>query len=190
MQPHLGSNAYAVAARAPDAETLGLTRISDLIPLGNTLSMGGDFEFFSRPEWKSIRDIYGITFQEQRTMDAALMYQAAASGAVDLISAYTTDGRISTYNLRVLEDDRFAIPPYDAVILVSKQLMRRWPDVIEAISALDGTIDVDAMRRMNLEVDEEGVAPERVAASYLAKFRTSQSPDINELNEPPLDPAR
>lgn len=183
-------NAYAIAARAPDAETLGLTKISDLIPLGNTLSMGGDFEFFSRPEWRSIQDIYGLTFQEQRTMDAALMYQAAASGAVDLISAYTTDGRISAYNLRVLDDDRFAIPPYDAVILVSEQAMRRWPDVFEAISALNGTIDVEAMREMNLAVDEEGIAPERVAASYLAKLRTSQSPDITELNEPLPSPAR
>mgnify|MGYP002632788637 CR=1 FL=1 len=161
-------NAYAVAARAADAETMGLTRISDLIPLGPTLSMGGDFEFFSRPEWVSIRDAYGLALSEQRTMDAALMYEAIAEGAVDLISAYTTDGRISAYDLRVLEDDRGAIPPYDAVVLVSGRLMREWPDVVAALRRLDGAIDLESMRAMNLRVDVEGIDPSTVAAAFIA----------------------
>ena len=160
-------NAYAVAAREEDAATLRLTRISDLTPLAPTLSMGGDFEFFSRPEWVAIRDAYGLAFAEQRTMDAALMYQAVAEGAVDLISAYTTDGRITAYDLRVLEDDRAAIPPYDAVILVSARLARERPDVLAALTRLEGAIDVGAMRQMNLAVDEHGAAPSTVAADYL-----------------------
>ena len=160
-------NAYAVAARAQDAEAMGLTRISDLIPLAPGLSMGGDFEFFSRPEWVAIRDTYGLEFAEQRTMDAALMYQAVAEGAVDLISAYTTDGRITAYDLRVLEDDRAAIPPYDAVVLVSARLAREWPDVVAALARLGGAIDVDAMRQMNLGVDEHGASPSTVAVDYL-----------------------
>ena len=168
-------NAYAVAARAQDAETLQLTRISDLIPLASTLSMGGDFEFFSRPEWFAIQDIYGLEFEEQRTMEAALMYQAVAGGAVDLISAYTSDGRISAYDLRVLEDDRFAVPPYDAVILASTRLAQEWPDVLRALSDLAGTIDVNEMRRMNLEVDEGGIDPSTVANAYLTELATRQS---------------
>ena len=160
-------NAYAVAVRAQDAAALRLTRISDLSPLAPGLSMGGDYEFFSRPEWVAIRDTYGLAFEAQRTMDPALMYQAVAEGAVDVISAFTTDGRISAYDLRVLRDDRAAIPPYDAVVLVSARLVREWPDVIAALARLDGAIDVDAMRRMNLDVDERGVLPSAVAADYL-----------------------
>ncbi|MDP6580460.1 MAG: ABC transporter permease/substrate-binding protein [Vicinamibacterales bacterium] len=160
-------NAYAVAARAQDAEAMQLTRISDLTRLASGLSMGGDYEFFSRPEWVSIRDTYGLAFAEQRTMDPALMYQAAAEGAVDLISAFTTDGRISAYDLRVLEDDRAAIPPYDALILVSARLVRQWPDVLAALTRLEGTIDVNAMRRMNLEVDVRGADPSAVAADFI-----------------------
>jgi osmoprotectant transport system permease protein len=160
-------NAYAVAARAQDAEAMRLTRISDLTRLAPTLSMGGDFEFFSRPEWIAIRDTYGLAFEEQRTMDAALMYRAVSEGAVDLISAYTTDGRITAYDLRILEDDRAAIPPYDALILVSARLARQWPDVLAALTRLEGTIDVNAMRRMNLEVDERGADPSTVAAEFI-----------------------
>ena len=160
-------NAYAVAARAQDAERMRLTRISDLTPFAPTLSMAGDFEFFSRPEWVAIRDAYELTFDAQRTMDAGLMYQAVAEGAVDLISAYTTDGRITAYDLRVLEDDRGAIPPYDAVVLVSADLSRERPDVVSTLSQLQGTIDVASMRRMNLLVDEQGVDPVTVAAGFI-----------------------
>ena len=164
-------NAYAIAMRARDAAAMRLTRISDLTPLAPGLSMGGDYEFFSRPEWVAIRDTYGLAFEEQRAMDPALMYQAVAQGAVDLISAFTTDGRISAFELRVLEDDRAAIPPYDALILVSARLAREWPDVLAALTRLEGAIDVDAMRRMNLEVDEGGAAPSTVAADYIRGLR-------------------
>jgi len=160
-------NAYAVAMRAQDAEALRLTRISDLTPLAPKLSMGGDYEFFSRPEWAAIRDTYGLALGEQRTMDPALMYLAAAEGAVDLISAFTTDGRVNAYDLRILEDDRAAIPPYDAVVLVSARLAREWPDVLVALRQLGGVIDVDAMRGMNLEVDTRGADPRAVAADFL-----------------------
>jgi osmoprotectant transport system permease protein len=160
-------NAYAVAARAEDAATRGWTRISDLVPLGPTLSMGGDFEFFSRAEWTAIRGTYGLTLANQRTMDAALMYEAIAEGAVDLISAYTTDGRIAAYDLRVLEDDQGAIPPYDAVVLVGPRLVREWPEVLTALRQLEGTIDAEMMRGMNLQVDVEGADPTRVAATFI-----------------------
>ena len=167
-------NAYAVAMRARDADRRGLTGIGDLTALGPTLSMGGDYEFFSRPEWGAIRDTYELTLREQRTMDPALMYQAVAEGAVDLISAFTTDGRITAYDLRVLEDDRGAIPPYDAMVLVSRRLVREWPDVVDALARLEGAIDVDAMRQMNLEVDGRGANPRAVAAAYLTELSASR----------------
>ena len=164
-------NAYAVAMRAADAETRGVRRLSELAPIGPQLSMGGDYEFFSRPEWNALRDTYGLRLRELRTMDPALMYQAAEEGAVDLISAFTTDGRIAAYNLTLLEDDRGAIPPYDAMVLASARLAREAPDVLAALGRLDGAIDAPAMRRMNLQVDERGADPAEVAADFLRGLR-------------------
>jgi osmoprotectant transport system permease protein len=135
--------------------------------------MAGDYEFFSRPEWTALRDTYGLEFREQRTMDPALMYQAAAEGAVDAISAFTTDGRITAYSLRILEDDRAAIPPYDALILVSARLVREQPEIVQALALLEGSIDVDTMRRMNFDVDEHGAEPSEVAATYLLQLSPS-----------------
>ena len=169
-------NAYAVAMRTADAEARGLTRLSELTPVAPQLSMGGDYEFFSRPEWTAIRDAYGLELRERRPMDPALMYQAAAEGAVDLISAFTTDGRITAYNLTLLEDDRGAIPPYDAMVLVSARLAREAPDVLAALGRLDGAIDAPAMREMNLEVDERGADPAEVAAGFLRRLREERAP--------------
>ena len=89
-----------------------------------TMVMAGDYEFFSRPEWTALVDAYGLRFRDRRSMDASLMYGAVASAQVDVISAFSTDGRIAALGLTVLTDDRHVIPPYDAVLLASPRLAR------------------------------------------------------------------
>lgn len=164
------NNTYALAVRAADAERLGLRAISDLADHAPRLAIGADVEFFARPEWPAVRDTYGLDFREQRAMDASLMYQAAATGEVDVISAYSTDGRITAYDLRVLDDDRNTIPPYDAIVVAGARLARDAPDVVEALARLDGTIDADRMRGMNLRVDLEGEDPGRVATAFVEEL--------------------
>ena len=167
------NNTYALAVRAADAERLGLRTISDLVGHAPRLAIGADVEFFARPEWPAVRDTYGLDFREQRAMDASLMYQAAATGEVDVISAYSTDGRITAYDLRILDDDRNTIPPYDAVVLAGARLLCDAPDVVEALARLEGTIDADRMRGMNLRVDLEGEDPGRVAAAFVEELSTA-----------------
>ena len=169
-------NAYALAVRAADAERLGLAAVSDLAPHAPRLVIGGDYEFFARPEWDSIRVAYALEFADRRTMDPTLMYQAAAGGDVDVISAFSSDGRIAAYDLRVLDDDRDAIPPYDAVVLAGARLAADAPDVLEALAHLDGAIDADRMRAMNLRVDEQGEAPAAVAAAFVAALAGGGAP--------------
>jgi len=96
------------------------------------------------------------------------MYQALAQSEVDVISAYSTDGRISTFDLIMLEDDLSVIPPYDAIILVSDRLRIENPKVVEALAELVGTIDAAQMRDMNLAVNREGRTPAAVAADWLS----------------------
>jgi osmoprotectant transport system permease protein len=164
-------NAYALAMREADAARLGIRRIGDLEPLAPRMSIGGDYEFFSRPEWKALQQVYGLHFASERSMDSSLMYQAVAQGNVDVLSAFSTDGRIAAFGLRVLDDDRGAIPPYDAVILASGRLAARHPDVVAALATLGGTIDAARMRRMNFAVDEQGESPAAVARQALEELR-------------------
>ena len=169
-------NTYALTVRAADARRLGLRTIGDLAGHAPRLAIGADVEFFARPEWPAVRDTYGLDFRERRAMDASLMYQAAATREVDVISAYTTDGRIAAYDLRVLDDDRGAIPPYDAIVLASARLAREAPDVLDALARFDGAIDADRMRGMNLRVDERGEDPAAVAAAFVASLAAGEAP--------------
>ena len=169
-------NSYALAVRAAEADRLGLRNISDLVDHAPRLGIGADVEFFARPEWSAVRDTYGLAFREQRAMDASLMYQAAATEEVDVIAAYTTDGRITAYDLLVIEDDRGAIPPYDAIVLAGSRLAREAPDVLRALRRLDGAIDAERMRGMNLRVDERGEAPGTVAAAFVEALAEDGAP--------------
>jgi osmoprotectant transport system permease protein len=154
-------NAYALAMKRERALKLGIRSIADLAPHAPGLSVAADFEFFSRPEWKAIRRAYGLSFGRERQMQAEFMYQAAAAGEVDVISAYTSDGRIAEYDLVVLEDPRQAIPPYDAILLVSP---RRAEDesFLAALRPLIGAIDVETMREANARAST-GATPETAA---------------------------
>ena len=160
-------NTYALAVRGRDAERLGLRTISDLAAVAPRFVFGSDYEFFARPEWPPVRDTYGLSFRELRSMDVSLMYQAVATGEVDVISAYGTDGRIDAFDLRVLDDERGAIPPYDAVVLAGAGIARLAPDVVAAVARLDGAISADRMRAMNFAVDEAGEDPSRVAERFV-----------------------
>ncbi len=162
-------NAYALAATRKRAAQLGLKSLGDLAPHAPTLSIAGDYEFFGRPEWRAIRETYGLAFRQQRQMQAEFMYPAVAAGEVDVISAYTSDGRIAQFDLKVLDDPRNAIPPYDAILLVSP---RRANDkaFLDALRPLVDAINVELMREANRRAGE-GASPAAVASWLVSKLR-------------------
>jgi osmoprotectant transport system permease protein len=85
-------------------------------------------------------------------MDSTFMYEAVVTGDTDVISAFTSDGRIARYDLVILDDPKQALPPYDAVLLVSP---RRAEDeaLRRALAPLIGAIDVKLMQETNLLAD-------------------------------------
>jgi osmoprotectant transport system permease protein len=157
-------NAYALVMPKKRAEALGIHSIADLAAHAPTMSIAGDYEFFSRPEWAAIKRAYGIAFRTQRTMQPDFMYAAVASGEVDVIAGYTSDGLIAKYDLTVLDDPKHAIPPYDAVVLLSPK--RAHDEALQgALKPLLGKIDIAAMREANLRAsgNDADSSPDAVA---------------------------
>ncbi len=148
-------NAYALAMPRKRAEARGVHTIADLARVAPQLAIAGDYEFFSRPEWAAIRDAYGLSFRAQREMQPEFMYPAAAAGDIDVVSAYTSEGRVAQYDLVVLDDPKHVIPPYDAVILLAP---RDADDhaLADALRSLVGAIGVDLMRAANLRATTGG----------------------------------
>lgn len=147
-------NSYAFAMRADRAKALGVSSITDLARRAPNLVLGSDLEFLSRPEWKAVKAAYGLSFKAQRSYQPTFMYRALEDGEVDVISAFSSDGRIAADNLVVLSDPKSAIPPYDAVVLVSP---KRSHDerLLSALRPLIGKISVTAMRQANFSVDRD-----------------------------------
>ena len=161
-------NAYALAMPRRQAEKLGINSIGDLAAHASQMTIAGDYEFFDRPEWKAIQQAYGLHFREQKSMQATFMYQAAASGDVDVISAFSSDGRIAKYDLKVLSDPKNAIPPYDAILLLAPQVAHD-QKLVAALKPLIGAIDVKDMRAANLR-GSQGTVPAEVATWLWGKI--------------------
>ncbi|MEO9461599.1 MAG: ABC transporter permease/substrate-binding protein [Marinomonas sp.] len=148
-------NAYAFAMREDRAAALGIETLDDLARAAPRLTVGGDPEFFERPEWIGVRDAYGFRFDAQRNFSPTFMYNALQSGEADVISAYTSDGRIAADKLVVLADPKEALPSYDALVMISPEASQD-AALVAALKPLVGAINVDAMRKANFAVDREG----------------------------------
>jgi osmoprotectant transport system permease protein len=96
-----------------------------------------------------------VNFESKKSFQPTFMYRALQSGDVDVISAFSSDGRIAADHLVVLSDPKGAIPPYDAVILLAP---KRANDarLIKALTPMLNSIDVTAMRTANYAVDGKG----------------------------------
>jgi osmoprotectant transport system permease protein len=161
-------NAYVLAMGGEKARAQGIVTIGDLSAKAPGLALGSDLEFLSRPEWTALESAYGLSFREERSYSPTFMYRALETGTVDVISAFSSDGRIAAQKLTVLGDPRGALPAYDAVILLSP---KRAQDAAlrRALVPLLGAISVERMREANLMVDrDEGKASPRDAATFLS----------------------
>lgn len=159
---------YAIAVKKDFAEEHSLQKLSDLAPYAPEMTLGTDPEFATRPDGlPRIKEVYGFTFGEVKQMEPTLMYEAIKNGQVDAISAYTTDARVDLFGLKILEDDKGALPPYDAVILIKKDFADEHPEVVEVLKKLEGIIDTDTMRQLNYKYDVEKKDAREIARDFL-----------------------
>ncbi len=158
------NNTYALAVRESVAERLGLKTLGDLarLPAG-ALKAGLSHEFQQRADgWPALRKAYGLALTPGAALDHGLAYAALEAGQVDLIDVYSTDAQLGRRAVRVLVDDRGFFPRYDAVLL-----MRAAVDATP-LQRLAGRLDEPTMRRLNAQVEIDGLSFAEVARRFLA----------------------
>ncbi len=162
-------NAYAFAMRGADAKRRGIATLADLVPQSPQLTLGSDLEFLERPEWAAVKRAYPLRFKATTPYSPTFMYRALASGRADVISAFSSDGRIAADGLTVLSDPKQAIPGYDAILLVSPERAKD-ARFVDALKPIVGRIPVDAMRSANYMVDrDDAKATPEAAAKWLER---------------------
>lgn len=102
-------------------------------------------------------------------MEIGLMYQALANKEVDVISGFSTDGRIKAYDLKTLEDNRNYFPPYEAAPFARQEILNKYPEIRKSLAQLKNQISNAEMTAMNYQVDEKKKQPEEVALEFLKK---------------------
>jgi osmoprotectant transport system permease protein len=122
-----------------------------------------------------VEGAYGLKFKTKRSYQPTFMYRALMGGEADVISAFSSDGRIAADKLVILSDPKGAIPPYDAVVLISP---KRGGDrrLIEALRPLIGRISVQAMQAANLSVDRDTQKASPAAAAQALERQILPSP--------------
>lgn len=182
MSAPLGfNNTYALAMHRPRAERLGIKRISDLRTHPD-LVFGLSSEFMDREDgWPNLQLSYALQPKTVSGLDHDLAYRQLDLGAIDVIDAYSTDAKIQTHNLVLLEDDRTYFPRYDAVLLYRTDLVERDDAGLKALLRLTGQIDEVTMLAANARVEVDRV-PESQAASELIEKQLGISRHVQELS--------
>src|SRR5690625_3827260 len=127
------ANSYAFTVAGDLAEEENLTKVSDVEKNATEADLGVASSWIKRKGdgCPGFIEEYGFEFKRAFPMSIGLVYKAVASDKMDVVLAYTTDGRIKAYDLKVLEDDKKFFPPYDASPVVSNELLERHPKLTD-----------------------------------------------------------
>ncbi|XZF14918.1 ABC transporter permease/substrate-binding protein [Chitinophagaceae bacterium MMS25-I14] len=124
-------------------------------------------EFMGRRDGDlGLRQVYKLRINTVVISDA-VMYKAAQQKKLDVISGYSTDGRLKAYDLITLKDDRNIFPPYYAAPLVRKDVLQKYPEIATTLNLLAGKINDSVMTSLNYKVDYLQQSPEDVAKQFL-----------------------
>ncbi|MCF2497701.1 ABC transporter permease/substrate-binding protein [Dyadobacter chenhuakuii] len=139
-----------------------------IFPYADAKILGGFTpEFMGREDgYLGLKSKYKLDMPTVVISDA-VMYKAAYEKKIDVISGYSTDGRLKAYNLITLEDDKRIFPPYYASPLVRKEVLLQYPELENALNLLSGKINDSTMSDLNYRVDYLKQSPEKVAHDFI-----------------------
>lgn len=162
-------NTYAFMVSKDMAQQHNLKKISDLAAIAPTIEAGVDTSWLNREGdgFKAFVEEYGFDFKRTYPMQIGLVYDAVQAGEVDVVLGYTTDGRIASYDLVVLEDDLNFFPPYETSALATNEILAAKPELSGVIERLVGQISTDNMQELNFLADNNLMEPSVVAENFL-----------------------
>lgn len=134
---------------------------------GNKLKAGFTPEFMGRQDGDiGLRSVYGLNAKPTIVSDA-IMYKAAYDKELDIISGYSTDGRIKAFDLYVLNDDKKIFPPYFAAPIIKTKTLQKFPQLKEVLNLLAGKFNDSIMTDLNYRSDYLHQTPEKIAKDFL-----------------------
>ncbi|UJF15478.1 osmoprotectant ABC transporter substrate-binding protein [Jeotgalibaca sp. MA1X17-3] len=174
------ANTYAFLVTKDFAKENNVSKISDLEPVIGSLTAGVDKSWMERDGdgYRAFKDIYGFDFKSVYPMQIGLVYDALEAGSMDVVLGYSTDGRIASYDLIVLEDDRNLFPPYDVSPVATKEILETYPELETVLLRLQDVFTTEEIQQLNYDVDNDLVEPKKVADDFLEENNYFEDKDV------------
>ena len=135
--------------------------------IGGRMLGGFTPEFMGREDgYLGLKKVYHLGIETVVISDA-VMYKAAFEHKLDVISGYSTDGRLKAYDLVTLKDDQHIFPPYYAAPIIRQEVLKSHPELEQVLNQLSGSINDSIMTSLNYKVDQLKQSPEKVAMDFM-----------------------
>ncbi|MGX6427586.1 osmoprotectant ABC transporter substrate-binding protein [Levilactobacillus yonginensis] len=163
------SDTYAWMVKQSYAKKHNLQTVSDLQKLSPNMTVGIDQIWQNRQGdgYPAFQKMYGFGFGKVLPMQTGLLYDALSADKMDAILGYSTDGRVSSYHLKLLKDDKNFFPPYDAAPVATDAILKAHPELKPVLNRLAGKISLKTMQTLNYKVDDQLEEPQTVANDFL-----------------------
>ena len=162
------NDTYALSMDRTLADKYGIETYSDLAAQSQNFIFGAEYDFYEREDgYPGLVDTYGFNFKDTKDLDIGLKYKAIGAGEVDVINNFSTDGLLSEYDLKVLQDDKQFFPAYQAATVIRQETMDKYPELEEILNQLAGQISDKEMQQMNYYVEHDNREAKDVAKEFL-----------------------
>lgn len=162
------NDTYALSMDRKVAEANGIETYSDLAAKSSQFVLGAEYDFYEREDgYPGLVKEYGFAFKETKDIDIGLKYKAIGAGEVDVINNFSTDGLLSEYDLKVLEDDKQFFPAYQAATVIRQETLDKYPELEGILNKLAGQISDKEMQQMNYYVEHDNKEAKVVAKEFL-----------------------
>lgn len=169
LKPYGFADTYSWMVTQKTAKKYHLNDVSDMKKYASTMKVGIDQQWRDRrgDGYADFEKLYGFGFKNMYSMQIGLVYDALDAGKMDAILGYSTDGRINSYHLKMLKDNKHFFPPYEASPVVRESVLKKHPELKPVLNKLAGKISVKTMQKLNYQVDNDLEEPSTVAEKYL-----------------------
>jgi osmoprotectant transport system substrate-binding protein len=174
LGPARFGNQYGIARAAdvpgPVGEVDSLDQLSDFVRENpDEATFCGAAEFMDR-EWERFQEFHDAPFRPADTyqMDLALNYVNVAKGSpCNFAEIFTTDARIESLDLRVVEDSGTFFTTQLAALTAREDTVEEHPDLVGLGQALGEALTEDTIIELNGMVDLDGASPDEAALYFL-----------------------
>ncbi|MET9763083.1 glycine betaine ABC transporter substrate-binding protein [Streptomyces sp. NPDC006372] len=176
LPPSSLDNTYALAMNQANAKKYGTKTMSDVAKLAKpdpeAVRLCVEVEFANRADGlPGMQKAYGMDLPARNItqMDTGIIYTQTAKGRCTYGEVFTTDGRIKSMNLVVMDDDKKFFPNYNAAPMVHTKTLKEWPAIADVLDPVTARLNNTVAQDLNAKVDVEGEDPHQVALDWMVR---------------------